>query len=351
GISTQSRFSGRSPVTIMDPACSPPYVVDNFDGEQYGTITLDQATTNSVNTVYAQLITQIGPEKVAQTLAKFGFDRKGTDAQRKIAPYCSLALGSLDVTPVEMARAYSGFDAQGKLPAVTPIAYIKNSDGDCLKAFVPVKFDCKFVAKPPPDQVADANSTAVLSQTLTHVVQGGTATAADIGRPVAGKTGTTQNHQNAWFAGYIPQMTTVVWMGYPIQPGPDHKFGTPPKDTDDFIPQMQYCSDTALCRPVHGQTVVGGLFPAQIWAKYMTTVAASMPVLPFPLPTAQPTNVMNSAAPVAKPSRSAQPQTTAPPPHTTAPPPSQQPSPSHSPGPASSPPGPVPTATKNGEPP
>jgi membrane peptidoglycan carboxypeptidase len=323
-------------------------VVNNFAGEQYGTITLDQATTNSVNTVFAQLIAQLGPDKVATTIAKFGFDRKGTAAERKVIPYCSLALGSLDVTPMEMARAYSGFDAQGKLPPVTPISYIKNSDGDCLKAFVPEKFDCKDEIKPPFSQAADANSTEVLSQTLTHVVQGGTATAANIGRPVAGKTGTTQNHQNAWFAGYIPQLTTVVWMGYPIKAGPDGKRGT----SDDFIPQMQYCSDTSLCRPVHGQTVVGGLFPAQIWAKYMSSVAATMPIVPFPLPTSQPTKVINSVAPPAAPSQSVRPGKTVTPGPPTAPPPSQQPSPSQSPVPASSPPNPIPTPTRNkkGEP-
>ncbi|MEA2476658.1 MAG: hypothetical protein QOC87_857 [Actinomycetota bacterium] len=349
GISTQSRFSGRSPVTITDPACSPPYVVNNFAGEQYGTITLDEATTNSVNTVFAQLIAQLGPDKVAATIAKFGFDRKGTAAEREVTPYCSLALGSLDVTPMEMARAYSGFDAQGKLPPVTPIAYIKNSDGDCVKAFVSVKFDCKDEVKPSISQAADANSTEVLSQTLTHVVQGGTATAANIGRPVAGKTGTTQNHQNAWFAGYIPQLTTVVWMGYPIEAGADKKMGT----GDDFIPQMQYCSDTSLCRPVHGQTVVGGLFPAQIWAKYMSTVAATMPIVPFPLPTSQPTKVINSVAPPVAPSQSPHPGKTVTPGPTIAPPPSPHPTPSQTPAPASSPPNVIPTPTakrRKGEP-
>ncbi|MEA2477288.1 MAG: hypothetical protein QOC87_1487, partial [Actinomycetota bacterium] len=244
--------------------------------------------------------------------------------------------------------AYSGFDAQGKLPPVTPIAYIKNSNGDCVKAFAPVKFDCKDVVKPSITQAADANSTEVLSQTLTHVVQGGTATAANIGRPVAGKTGTTQNHENAWFAGYVPQLTTVVWMGYPAEAGPDKKMGT----GDDLTPQMQYCSDTTLCRPVHGQTVVGGLFPAQIWAKYMSTVTATMPIVPFPLPTSQPTTVINSVPPPIAPSQSPRPRRTVTPGPSIAPPPSQHPTPSQSPAPASSPPNPIPTpsARHKGEP-
>ena len=335
GISTNSRFSGRSPVTISNPACDTdggPWQPENYGGTQYGTLTLDQATTNSVNTVYAQLIAQIGPDKVADTLDKFEFDGNTlTEKLDKVEPNCSLALGVLDVPPVQQARAYAAFAAGGVLPEVQPITHIDDSDGNCLKEYRPVR-DLECAEEDPLNshRVADDNDVAVLSETLTHVVEGGTATAANIGRPVAGKTGTAVNYKDAWFAGYIPQLTTVVWEGYPI---------VNKKGGEQVQPLMQACSDTELCKPVHGYTVTGGgtpVSPAVIWAAFMREAVADFDVLPFPVPTSLPTHVINSPAPpaITHPSPAATegpnqppPPTKKPPPPTEAPPPSEPPPP------------------------
>jgi penicillin-binding protein 1A len=319
GISLNSRFSGGSPVDIPEPCAGenglPPWEVENYGGGSYGTLTLDQATTNSVNTVYAQLIHEVGPEKVVDTLDKLQFDRDDTDSPREISPDCGLALGILDVTPLEMARAYASFAGRGRLPEVMPITYITDSQGNCIVDFRNMAKDCEDDEEIEYEQIAAQNSVDVMTQSLTHVVQSGTATVANIGRPVAGKTGTAQANRNAWFAGYVPQLATVVWEGYPAEPGPDKKFGT----GDDIVPEMHYCSDPVLCRPVHGYEVTGGgapVSPAVIWANFMREAVADMEPLPFPTPTDLPEKVINSPAPVpsstatARPTKSPKPQPT-----------------------------------------
>ena len=333
GISPQSRFSGASPKTITEPACSGPeglWEPENYGGSSYGSLTVDQATTNSVNVVYAQLAAEVGPDNVADVVADFGFDRQDAPRglpKRDIAPNCSLALGTLDVTPVEMARAYAAFAARGALPDIMPIRYITNSDGDCLKKYRPERgVDCDEEADFKVEKVIEQNTADVVTQTLTHVVQGGTATVASLpGRPVAGKTGTTQENVDAWFAGYTPQLVTVVWEGYPAERG------------GNLVPQMGYCSDTDLCRPVDGYEVTGGgtpVSPAVIWYNFMVQATADMEVVPFPVPTDLPDTVINSAPPppppAPKPKKSEEPkeEPTEEPPEEE---PSQPPSPSDDP--------------------
>ena len=171
-----------------------------------------------------------------------------------------------------MARAYAGFAGRGALPKVTPITWVEGRSGRCLLGYLPpAKTKCKDTVQTEPKQVVDQNAVDVLTQSLEGVVEFGTGTDAAIGRPVAGKTGTTQDNRDAWFAGYTPQLATVVWMGYPIEPGPDKKRGT----ADDVSPLMHYCGDPVGCRPVHGIDVTGGSFPAAIWSAFMAEVLAA----------------------------------------------------------------------------
>ncbi|HVL65055.1 MAG TPA: transglycosylase domain-containing protein, partial [Actinomycetota bacterium] len=294
GISPGSTFSGASPRTIMEPECNPPWEVDNFGGSSFGTLTLDQATQSSVNTVYAQLVAQVGAEKVAETFEEFGF---GKD----ISPNCSLALGSIDVTPLQMTRGYAGFAAMGVLPRVTPVAYVLDGDGRCLKEWVPNKdIRCNEEAKRNAPRVADENAAAVLTQVLTHVVQGGTAPQAALpGWEVAGKTGTAQNNVAAWFSGYTSKLVTTVWMGYPVEvlEQPDAEPCPPASDDIDggclYQPRMGFlCEFPEQCRPVRGREVTGGSFPADIWAAHMQGATADQEPVPFPVPTATPTEVI-----------------------------------------------------------
>ncbi|HYP24084.1 MAG TPA: transglycosylase domain-containing protein, partial [Actinomycetota bacterium] len=288
GISTSSRFAGHSPMTIPDEECytdGGPWEVDNYGGSSYGSLDLKQATANSVNTVYAQLIAEIGADKVAALLEDMEF------GDGEVPAICSLSLGgALDATALEMARAYSAVSAGGVLPEVTPVTYIEDSHGNCLIEFVQDRDrECETEAKDDGERVVDANSAHVLTQALETVVTSGTAAdAVSLPRPAAGKTGTTQDNKDAWFAGYVPQLTTVVWMGYPLENR---------KGDDDIVPLMSYCSDLDLCRPVKGIEVTGGSFPAQMWNAYMSVATAEMEVVDFPIPTDLPDEVLNTAPP------------------------------------------------------
>ena len=381
GISPRSTLSGASPMFVdSNPLCNnedgTPWEVSNYGDASYGAIDLVAATTNSVNTVYAQIVAEIGPDKVADMLEEFGYTPKyGED---EITANCSNALGgSLDVTPLEQARAFAALAGRGALPDVSPIRYITASDGACVKEYISKKNDCeKKRERPEPEQVVEQNSVDVLNQSMTSVVTSGTATTADIGRPVAGKTGTTQNNGNAWFGGYTPQLATVVWLGYPLDPGPDGKFavecGTKEKNeekrlekqnacgADDFIPEMRACSDLELCRVVHGLTdgVTGGSIPTDIWAAFMTEATADMEIETFPPPATYPSELITGSIPSPTATTTAapvdeateEPAPTAEPEPTEEPEPTQEPEPTAEPEPSSEPSGgPVPTPTGEGE--
>jgi membrane carboxypeptidase/penicillin-binding protein len=195
------------------------------------------------------------------------------------------------VTALDLARAYAAVDAGGVLPEITPVSYIEDSEGRCIIEYVPDKDrECETEAKDPGERVVDDDVAYALTQTLEGVVTSGTAAGAvDLPRPAAGKTGTTQDNKDAWFAGYVPQLTTVVWMGYPLE--------EPKKGGEGIVPLMSYCSDTNLCRPVKGIEVTGGSFPATIWNAYMTQATAEMEVVDFPLPEDLPDEIISTAPP------------------------------------------------------
>ncbi len=276
GVSLQSSFSGSSPYTIEDPQCVTDgelWQPSNYGLSSYGYMDLVSATASSVNTIYAQLIVEIGPQSVADLLGEFGFDGDPSKGGKQpTTPNCSLVLGTQDVTPLQMARAYAGLANGGAVPEITPVSYIENSNDECVKAYRPnnSKVCGKEKVRMKSTQVVDENSVNLLNEALQSVVTSGSGTAANIGRPVAGKTGTTQNFRDAWFAGYTPQLATVVWEGYPLQ-----KSGV--------VPEMRFCTDTDLCRPVQGYEVSGGgapVSPAPMWGAYM---AQAMEIGGFPV--------------------------------------------------------------------
>jgi penicillin-binding protein 1A len=149
----------------------------------------------------------------------------------------SLVLGSGEVSPLEMADAYLTFSQGGVHIASTPILEVKNADGELLER-----------ANPKRERVMDEDVANVVNKALQAVVQHGTGTAADNGInsnvAVAGKTGTTEDHGDAWFVGYTKSISTAVWMGYPE--GNSKKMSN-----------------------VRGISVTGGSFPAQMWSSYM----------------------------------------------------------------------------------
>jgi membrane peptidoglycan carboxypeptidase len=160
----------------------------------------------------------------------------------------SITLGTSDVSPLEMASAYQTLANKGRHCEPFAVSRVEDAEGVLYRH----KAECHQVVDP---EIA-AQVTSMLQGVVT--LPGATGTAASIGRPVAGKTGTTQEYSNAWFVGYTPQVSTAVWVGFPGNPDPlDRYFGT---------------------------SVFGGSIAAPIWHTYMTRVMAGMPVEGFPSP-------------------------------------------------------------------
>jgi penicillin-binding protein 1A len=241
-------------------------------GSILGTETLSQATTESTNTVYAQVAAQVGCNHVAATAKTLGVE----SAYYSTPPfyYCqSYALGEVDVSPLDMASAYGVFADHGQRATPTPVLEIVTSAG---KVLVNNISPLPKTATALPANVAD-NVTSVLQ----GVIADGTGTAAQLGRPAAGKTGTTSNYTNAWFVGYTPTLSTAVWMGNASSQA------TPIGAVKGFNP------------------VYGGTWPALTWRNFMTTALAGVAATPFtepaPIIPPHPASALHAAPPTTLP--------------------------------------------------
>ena len=239
GVSPSAAFeSGPVKLRVGDQTWS----VTGAHGGRRGPMRLREATEQSVNSVFAQLILDVTPEEVVKTAELMGLPGD-------ITPVPAIALGGLEtgVTPLEMANAYATLAAGGQVSTPFGISEVKDSDGKVI-----------FSAKGKPKEALDPAVAYLTTDILRGVITRGTGTAAGIGRPAAGKTGTTQENRDAWFVGYTPQLATAVWMGHP--------------------------EGAKAMNNVHGQQVTGGSFPAQIWARFMKAALAGQPVLKFKKP-------------------------------------------------------------------
>jgi penicillin-binding protein 1A len=248
GISVDTKFP--APKEVVIPGANvdgTDWTVSNFDDVGYrADIDLKTATASSVNTVYAQLVTdeRVGAERVVAMAKDLG-------VTSPLQPYPALALGTEEVSPLEMADAYLTFARSGTRVPPTLITKVTTNSGEVL-----------FEAKPDPTRVLSTDESAIINQTLRGVVEAGSGVKAQIadGRQVAGKTGTTQSARDAWFVGYTPKNCCVVavWMGYPITNLPMTK--------------------------VHGRRVTGGAFPADIFGKFMNKQVANLDTGEFDVP-------------------------------------------------------------------
>ncbi len=256
GIGPSRVYSGPSSYTV--PNCGADNcTIRNVESGGYGAISLRLATAYSVNTVYAQLVRDVGVKETAEMANRLGLTMVGSDGSRPSdgEPYgVSLTLGAAETSPLDMAAAYSVFANRGLQQPVTPVVKITDTDGNVLEDNTQ-RQPRRILAEAVADNVNDV---------LKGVVQFGTGEGADIGRPdgTAGKTGTSEDNGDAWFVGYTPQLSTAVWMGY---------------------------SDTRS-RPLRnikgvGQ-VYGGTIPASTWKAFMSEAVKSMPEAKFPAPVA-----------------------------------------------------------------
>jgi penicillin-binding protein 1A len=207
-----------------------------------GTMSLVRATLRSDNTVYAQLDLDVGPKSVADTAKQMGITTK-------LDGYPAEGLGGLTrgVSPLEMANAYGTLASGGTRNQ--PIA---------IKRVVFPGGGVEDLGKPKRERVLTDAVAYEVTRILKMNVQEGTGTRANIGCPAAGKTGTTDNFNDAWFVGYTPSLSAATWVGYP-----------------NALREM---------RSVHGISVAGGTFPAEIWHKFME-VAKGDNCNDFPRPT------------------------------------------------------------------
>jgi penicillin-binding protein 1A len=223
------------------------YVVENFGdaGGSGGFMDLWSATQYSVNPVFIRLIQDVGPENVVKAARDMG-----VTGSAYLPAVPSLTLGAASISPLDMASGFSTLANDGKHCDPYAVERVETRRGDELYHHQP-KAGC--------ERVISADIAHLVTAMLQRVVTGGTGTRAAIGRPQAGKTGSQQDNVDAWFVGYVPQLSTSVWVG--------HARGLVPM-LDDF----------------YGSPVYGGTFPAQIWHDYMIKVVKGLPVQDFPLP-------------------------------------------------------------------
>jgi penicillin-binding protein 1A len=249
GVSLYSTFYGPPELYITDSACAngyKPWDVHNFADETAGTMNLLDATANSVNTIFAQLISKAGVRNVMAMARRLGITEPV--GSRYFRQACAITLGSVGFTPLEMADVYATFANGGVHHDPEAFETVRGPNGK----LIPVDNKGTRVLSP--------SVVAQLDYALQGVVQHGTGTAAALGaRPVAGKTGTAENFEDAWFCGYVPQLATCVWVGYPR-------------------------GEISLYNVEGVGEVAGGTLPAEIWRAFMAPAVGNLPVKNFPTP-------------------------------------------------------------------
>ena len=193
-----------APVSFSGQTNGQTWTPKNFDSIYEGPITMRRGLMKSKNMISIQILNQIGAQYGQEFITRFGFDPD------KNPPYLTLALGAGSVTPLQMATAYSVFANGGYKIRPYIISHITDSDGKILSQARPEK------AGDESNRVIDARNAFIMDTLLKDVVRGGTAARANIlNRPdLAGKTGTTNDSIDAWFAGYQPSLVAVAWLGF-----------------------------------------------------------------------------------------------------------------------------------------
>lgn len=241
-----------SPVVYLDNDGGN-WIPENHESEYYGLLRLREALAKSINMIAVRISEAVGVQTVIDyyaRLLKFNDDEKKTRIPRNF----SIALGSFDVKPYEMARAYAIIANGGKEVIPFYIRNIQTRDGKYLEnqeKDIQDKIAQKAAANQL--QIIQPSTSQIMISMMESVITQGTGGYASIGRPAAGKTGTTNNFRDAWFVGFTPQLTTAIWVGYDL-PGMSLGFGQS-----------------------------GGSVSAPIWGEYMRRAMANELVLDFPI--------------------------------------------------------------------
>jgi penicillin-binding protein 1A len=195
---TQAHVIDTAPRSFYDPSTGKDWTPKNYEGVEYGPVSLRTALAKSINTATVNLLADIGFDLPLQVGRSLGLELK---------PYYSMALGSIETTPLQLTSAYQAFANLGIRCKPYFIVKIVSLDGQVLEENNP---QC--------EQVLPPQETRVLVDMLRAVVLEGTgASASSIDRFVAGKTGTTNDYMDAWFVGFTPQIVAGVWVGFDLK--------------------------------------------------------------------------------------------------------------------------------------
>jgi len=242
GIPLTSMWNGDSPQTFDD--LGKPYEVSNYGDEGWGQIDLMAATQHSVNTVYVPLGIKAGLDKVVDAARRAGIPQ---DVAMIATPSVTLGVASPHV--IDVANSYATFAAQGVYSKPFLVTEVVGPDKAVL-----------YQGKPQTQEVFSKEVMADLTYALKSVVNGGTGSAAlKLGRPAAGKTGTSQSNASAWFSAYTPQLAASVAL-----------FRDSASESLNGIGGLN--------------SVTGGTFPARIWTAFMQGALKDEPVMSFPAP-------------------------------------------------------------------
>ena len=242
GIPLTSMWNGDSPQTFDD--LGKPYEVFNYGNNGWGQIDLMTATKHSINTVFVPLGINVGPDKVVDVAR-----RAGIPDTVAMMPTPSFVLGTSSPHVIDVANAYATFAAQGVRSRPYLVSQVIGSNKGVL-----------YEATPSTEEVFSKDVMADLTYALKGTITGGTGAAAlALGRPAAGKTGTSQSNASAWFSAYTPQIAASV----------------------SFFRD----NATQSLNGIGGMTsVTGGSFPARIWTQFMRGALRGEPVMSFPAP-------------------------------------------------------------------
>jgi penicillin-binding protein 1A len=213
----------------------------NYGGTEYGPLTLREATVRSANTAYARLAVELGPTELVRMSRQLGITSE-------LPEVASLGLGAGEVSPLELAGAYLPFATLGWSAEPYLIERIEAADGRTLYQHEPERF-----------RVLDEQVAWLVTDTLQDVVRRGTGVQATLDRPQAGKTGTSQDHADAWFVGYTPDLVGAIWVGFP----------------EARVP---------LRPPNVEEPIEGGRWPAELWREIAEVALAGTPPSDFPEP-------------------------------------------------------------------
>jgi penicillin-binding protein 1A len=257
GINPDSTYYVSAPFTYKtrtDGNCDDGswWCVHTYDNSYSGWSSIRSATIRSDNSVYAQLTLDVTPERLAETARRMGV-KSPLDVNGAYVP--AMGLGSIAVSPLDIGSAYATVAAGGVYaePMAIRRVVLRGGREDTEAGW----------GVPKRHRAISEGAAAIVTRILEQNIQYGTGTRANISRPAAGKTGTNEDHTDAWFAGYTPNLATTVWVGY----------------TKGEIPMDS----------VHGISVAGGTFPAEIWRIFMDDALDGTPETPFAEPDHWPT--------------------------------------------------------------